>query len=332
MQKNILVVGGAGYIGSHACKALAHAGYRPVTFDSLVKGHRWAVKWGPLIEGDILDRASLDKAFGDYAPLGILHFAAFIEVSESVENPGKYYRNNVAGTLSLLEAARDHGCMNFVFSSTAATYGEPVEVPIPVTHPQKPINPYGWTKLMMEQILRDFDRAHGIRHASLRYFNAAGADPDGEIGELHDPESHLIPLVIQALLGRRPRVNIYGTDYPTPDGTAIRDYIHVTDLAEAHVKALELLLAGSGSFALNMGTGSGHSVREVIDAVERVSGKPVPVAETDRRPGDAPVLVADGSAAYDMLDWRPNITALDLIVETALRWHETADGITNRED
>jgi UDP-arabinose 4-epimerase len=317
MDKTVLVTGGAGYIGSHACKALSKAGYLPVTLDSLVYGHSDSVKWGPLIEGNILDRAVLDRAFEEYSPLGILHFAAYIEVGESVRNPAKYYRNNVSGTISLLEAARDYDCKRFVFSSTAATYGNPLEVPMPANHPQNPLSPYGWSKLMMEQILKDFDKAHDFRHAALRYFNAAGADPDGEIGERHDPESHLIPLVIKAVLGQRPAIEIYGTDYDTLDGTAIRDYIHVTDLAEAHVRALELLLDDSESFALNMGTGTGHSVREVIGAVEHVSEKPVPVVETGRRPGDAPVLIADGSAAYDMLDWKPKITDLNTIVETA---------------
>jgi len=322
LDKTVLVTGGAGYIGSHTCKALSRAGYFPVTLDNLVYGHRLSVKWGPLIEGDILDRKVLDRIFEEYQPLGVLHFAAYIAVGESVRNPGKYYRNNVSGTISLLEAIRDYGCNCIVLSSSAATYGVPEEIPIPVNHPQNPINPYGWSKLMMEQILRDFDNAHNIRYASLRYFNAAGADPDTETGEMHDPETHLIPLAIKAVLGLRPPVEIYGTDYPTPDKTAIRDYIHVTDLAEAHVRALELLLNGSESFALNMGTGKGHSVKEVIGAVEHVAGKPVPFKETGRRPGDSPVLIADGSSAYKLLDWKPGFTDLISIVETAWRWHE----------
>ncbi len=327
MNKYILVTGGSGYIGSHTCKALAQAGYVPVTFDNLVYGHKWAVKWGPFTEGDILDRIALDRVFKEYSPLGIMHFAAYIDVGESVKNPGKYYSNNVSGSLSLLEAARDHGCKCFVFSSTAATYGLPLEIPIPVDHPQNPINPYGWSKLMIERILKDFDIAHGISHAALRYFNAAGADPDGEIGELHDPESHLIPLVIRAVMGQRPVINIYGTDYPTPDRTAIRDYIHVTDLADAHVRALDILLEGRGSFALNMGTGKGHSVREVIDAVEHVSGKSVPSEETGRRPGDPPSLIADGTRAYELLDWKPKFTDIRDIVETAIKWHEKATSL-----
>ncbi len=320
--KNVLVTGGAGYIGSHTCKALAAAGYTPVTIDSLVYGHEWAVKWGPLVNGDILDRAALDRVFKKYNPGGILHFAAFIAVGESVENPGKYYRNNVAGTITLLEAARDHGCRNFVFSSTAAVYGEPKQIPIPVGHEKAPLNPYGLSKWMMEQILADFDRAHGIRHGVLRYFNASGADPDGEIGEAHDPETHLIPLIIKAAMGVRPEIKIFGTDYPSHDGTAVRDYIHVTDLAEAHVKALDLLLYGHESFALNMGTGKGHTVREVIKTVEDVGGVKVPAVETGRRPGDSPVLVADSSAAYKLLDWKPMHTDIKDIVSSAWRWHE----------
>jgi UDP-arabinose 4-epimerase len=321
MPPSILVTGGAGFIGSHACKALARSGYEPVTLDNLSYGHEWAVKWGPLVVGDIADRAMLDNVFETYRPSAVMHFAAFIAVGESVEQPGKYYRNNAGGALSLLEAARDHGCRAFVFSSTAATYGNPERVPIPVNHPQKPINPYGWSKLMVEQMLRDFDTAHGIRHAALRYFNAAGADPEGETGEAHNPETHLIPLVIQAAMGLRLNIRIFGSDYATPDGTAIRDYIHVTDLAEAHVAALKLLLGGSPSFSLNMGTGQGHSVREVIRAVEDVGGMSVPVVMADRRAGDAPVLVADGSEAYTRLGWMPCITDLGEIVETAWRWH-----------
>ena len=322
MEKSILVTGGGGYIGSHACKALAKAGYLPVTLDTFEYGYKRAVKWGPLIEGDILDRKALDRVFEEYNPVGVLHFAAYIAVGESVENPGKYYHNNVAGTISLLEAVRDYVCKSFVFSSSAATYGNPREIPIPVSHPQNPINPYGWSKLMIEQMLRDFDTAHGIKYATLRYFNAAGADHDAEIGEMHNPETHLIPLAVRAALGLIPHVEVFGTDYPTPDKTAVRDYIQVTDLAEAHVSALRLLLDGSDSFALNMGTGNGYSVREVIDTVEKVGGKPVPVIETGRRPGDAPVLVADGSGAYSLLDWKPGFTDLTDIVKTAWQWHE----------
>ena len=322
MNQNVLVVGGSGYIGSHACKALHKAGYTPVTFDNLVYGHRRAVKWGPLVVGDIQDRKALDHVFMEYKPAGIMHFAAYISVGESVDNPGKYYGNNVAGTISLLEAVRDYGVKSFVFSSTAATYGVPLKVPIPVDHSQNPINPYGWSKLMIEQILRDFEHAHGIKNACLRYFNASGADPDCEIGEMHSPETHLVPLVIMAAQGLIPNIKVFGTDYPTPDGTAIRDYIHVSDLAEAHVGALEMLMAGKNSISLNMGTGQGHSVREVIAMVEKVSGLKVPYSETTRRAGDPPLLVADGSLAQDILGWKPRMSDLENIVTTAWKWHE----------
>ena len=329
VDKPVLVTGGGGYIGSHTCKALAQAGYLPITLDNLVYGHKWAIKWGPFIKGNILDRKVLDEIFEKYYPLAVLHFAAYALVEESVKKPGKYYHNNVTGTISLLEAVHDHGCKNFVFSSTAATYGKPKIIPVPVNHPQAPINPYGWSKLMMERILKDFDHAYGIKHASLRYFNAAGADPDGETGEMHDPETHLIPLVIKAAFGLRPYIEIYGTDYPTPDKTAIRDYIHVTDLAEAHVKTLELLMDGSDSFALNLGTGQGHSVKEIIEAVEKVSGKPVPKKEVGRRSGDPPVLVADGTDAYQLLNWKPKFTDINSIAETAFRWHEKEASLTS---
>lgn len=321
MSVPVIVTGGAGYIGSHTAKALACAGYIPVTIDNFTAGHRWAVAHGPLEQGDITDRPFLDRVFEKHHPAAILHFAAHIAVGESVHDPGKYYRNNVAGTLTLLEEARDHDISAFVFSSTAAVYGTPQTVPIPVDHPLSPINPYGWSKRMMEQILDDFDHAHNIRYAALRYFNAAGADPDGGLGEAHNPETHLIPLVILAAMGIRPEITLFGTDYPTPDGTAIRDYIHVTDLAEAHVLALTRLLNGADSFTVNMGTGQGHSVREVIRAVEQVGDRPVPVVETARRPGDAPVLVADGSRAMDLLGWQPSFTDLTAIVETAWQWH-----------
>ena len=237
---NILVTGGAGYIGSHACKALAKAGYTPIAYDNLVYGHEWAVKWGPFEQGDILDRKRLDEVIKKYRPAAIMHFAAFAYVGESVEQPGKYYRNNVTGSLTLLEAMRDHGVPYIIFSSTCATYGEPEQIPIPENHKQSPINPYGHSKLMIEQMLSDFDVAHGIRSVSLRYFNAAGADPDGETGEDHDPETHLIPLVLDAAIGKRPSITIFGDDYDTPDGTCIRDYIHVTDLASATSKSLSI--------------------------------------------------------------------------------------------
>jgi UDP-glucose-4-epimerase GalE len=319
----VLVTGGAGYIGSHTCKALAAGGFFPVTIDSLVYGHEWAVKWGPLIKGDINDRDLLDHVFATYRPVAVLHFAAFAYVGESVISPDKYYRNNVAGTITLLDAMRAHGCRNLVFSSTCATYGIPHTIPIPEDHEQRPINPYGWSKLMIEQIMRDYERAYGIRHASLRYFNAAGADPEGEIGEDHDHETHLIPLVIQAAFGQRSCVEIYGTDYPTPDGTAIRDYIHVTDLAAVHVLSLQHLLDGKESAFLNVGTGLGYSVREVIKAVELASLLKVPVRESPRRAGDPPALVAEPVKAISTFGWQPRFTNINAIIESAVRWHRS---------
>jgi UDP-glucose-4-epimerase GalE len=326
MSTNILVTGGAGYIGSHTCKQLKAAGYTPVTFDNMVYGHEWAVKWGPLVKGDIQDRAALDAAFAKYAPAAVIHFAAYTYVGESVEDPGKYYRNNVYGTVNLLEAMRDHNCGNIIFSSTCATYGVPETMPMTEQLPQRPINPYGWTKLMIEQVLRDFEHAHGIKHMALRYFNAAGADPDGEIGEDHDPETHLIPLTVLAGLGRRGPIKIFGQDYPTPDGTAIRDYIHVTDLADAHVLGLGVLLDGGESRMINLGTGHGASVREVVDAVGRSLGTPVPAENAPRRAGDPPMLVADATRAKTELSWTPRYTNLDDIVGTACRWHNAHHG------
>lgn len=319
--KTVLVTGGAGYIGSHACKALAKAGYLPVTLDNLVYGHEWAVKWGPLVKADLADAAALSDTFGTWRPAAVLHFAAFAYVGESVTAPGKYYRNNVAGTLNLLDAMLRHDCRHLVFSSTCATYGIPTTVPIREDQEQRPINPYGSSKLMVEQILRDFARAHALRFCALRYFNAAGADPEGEIGEDHSPETHLIPLAVEAALGRRPFLEIYGTDYDTADGTAVRDYIHVTDLAEAHVRALSKLESGFDSTCLNVGTGRGHSVKEVLDAVQRVAGKDVPVRNSPRRPGDPPALVADPRRAMEILEWRPRFLGLEEIVATAYRWH-----------
>ena len=320
-MKHVLVTGGAGYIGSHACKALAAAGYIPVTFDNVVYGHRSAVRWGPFVYGDILDRSALDAALRAWQPVAVMHFAAFAYVGESVTNPGKYYRNNVVGTLTLLEALRDAGVAQFVFSSTCATYGVPKAVPIAESHPQQPINPYGASKLMIERMLRDFDVAHGLRSISLRYFNAAGADPDGDIGEAHDPETHLIPLVLDAAAGVRPNVTVFGADYPTPDGTCIRDYIHVTDLAQAHVLALEVLQRGASSTAYNLGNGIGFSVRQVIDVAESVTGRQIPVKFGTQRAGDPARLVGDASRIRAELGWQPRYTDLADIVETAWRWH-----------
>ena len=318
---NILVTGGAGYIGSHACKALAEAGYTPVSYDNLVYGHRWAVRWGPLEEGDINDRARLDVVLAQYQPAAVMHFAAYAYVGESVQEPGKYYRNNVAGTLTLLEALRDHSISRIIFSSTCATYGVPERTPIGEQHPLRPINPYGASKLMIERMLTDFDTAHGLKSIALRYFNAAGADPDAEIGEAHDPETHLIPLVLDAAAGMRPAITIHGDDYATPDGTCIRDYIHVTDLAQAHVLALQALERGAESTVYNLGNGQGFSVRQVIDRAEADTGKPIPVAIGPRRPGDPPRLVGDATRIRRDLGWQPQYADLDTILSTAWRWH-----------
>lgn len=318
----VLVTGGAGYIGSHACKSLAKAGYLPVTYDSLVYGHEWAVKWGPFERGDVLDRARVDQAISQHRPQAVMHFAALAYVGESVKDPGKYYRNNVVGSLTLLEAARDHGIGQYVFSSTCATYGIPDKQPICEESQQRPISPYGASKLAVERMLSDFGTAHGIRSIALRYFNAAGADPDCEIGEDHDPETHLIPLVLDAALGRRPNVTIFGTDYDTPDGTCLRDYIHVTDLANAHVKALQALDGGAPSDVFNLGNGQGFSVRAVVDAVERVTGLQVPLKLGDRRAGDPAVLISNAAKARDALGWQPRLADLDEIIRTAWAWHQ----------
>jgi len=317
---NVLVTGGAGYIGSHACKALAQAGFRPIAFDNLVYGHRWAVKWGPLVCGDILDRRALDRMFKKYKPKAVMHFAAYAYVGESVENPLKYYRNNVGGSLELLAAMRDHGVGRMIFSSTCATYGIPASDRISESDAQNPINPYGASKLTVERMLYDCARAHELRFVSLRYFNAAGADPDGEIGEDHDPETHLIPRVLDTALNRLAQVDIYGTDYPTPDGSAVRDYIHVGDLAAAHVAALQHLLKGGESLSVNLGVGRGYSVKEVIAAAERVSGKLIKVREMPRRAGDPATLVADATLARRELGWTPRFMSIDDIVATAWRW------------
>lgn len=328
-RPTVLVTGGAGYVGSHACKALRAEGYLPITLDSLARGHADAVRWGPLEEGDVGNRDLLGRLFSTHRPHAVLHFAAFAYVGESVHSPDLYYRNNVAGTIALLDAMRHHGCSRIVFSSSCATYGEPHALPIAEDHPQRPINPYGWSKLMIEQMLRDYEQAFGIRYVSLRYFNAAGADPDGEAGEDHDPETHLIPLAIEAALDQRSELRIFGVDYPTPDGTAIRDYVHVSDLAAAHVASLRYLLDGNRGTSLNVGTGLGHSVREVVKAVEAATQRRVPTKEAPRRPGDPPVLVADARRAAATLGWQPRYRDIGAIVATAVRWH-IANGSNRR--
>ena len=316
----MLVTGGAGYIGSHAAKALHRAGYRVVVFDNLVAGHRAAVKFGELVEADIADTAAVRDALRRHQISAVMHFAAFLDVGESVREPAKYYRNNVAGALSVLEAMAAESVQRFVFSSTCATYGEPIETPIAETHPQQPINSYGETKLAIERALPHFATAHGMRYVALRYFNASGADPDGEIGEDHSPEIHLIPRAIEAATGGR-GLQVFGDDYPTPDGTCLRDYIHVTDLADAHVKALEAIAGTGKSDAYNLGTGHPHSVREVIDTVARVTGRQVPWTLGPRRPGDPAVLYAAAHKAQAELHWTPTLGDLETIVCTAWEWH-----------
>jgi UDP-glucose-4-epimerase GalE len=320
---HVLVTGGAGYIGSHTCKALAAAGYGPVVLDSMVHGHPWAVQWGPLVEGDVRDAQLLDSVFALFRPVAVLHFAALTSVGESVADPGPYYDNNLGGALALLEAMRRAGCPAVVFSSTAAVYGDPAVpgAPMDENHPLAPVNPYGRAKLAVERMLADYGAAYGLRHMSLRYFNAAGADPEGELGEEHDPETHLVPLAIGAALGTRGPLRVFGQDYPTPDGTCVRDYVHVADLARAHVLALGHLARGGPSGALNLGTGRGNSVREVLAAVERASGRPVPCEPAPRRAGDPGALVAAAGRARAVLGWSPDLTDLDSIVSTAWRWH-----------
>ena len=321
MSRSVLVTGGAGYVGSHAAKALAGAGYTPVVFDNFVYGHRDAVRWGPLVEGDLGDGALLSETIRRFDIAAVMHFAAFAYVGESMAKPEIYFDNNVVNSLVLLEAMRATGVKRLVFSSSCATYGIPDRVPINEDMPQRPVNPYGETKLMMERMLHWEGIAHGLGHIALRYFNAAGADPEGEIGEHHDPETHLIPLILDAAHGRRPQIDIFGTDYPTPDGSAVRDYIHVADLAAAHVLALRYLEQGGASVALNLATGQGYSVREVIAAAERVTGRRIPRRESARRPGDPAALVADPARARALLGWTPRHSDLDTLISDAWAWH-----------
>ena len=319
-MQTVLVTGGAGYVGSHTCLALAQAGFRPVVFDDLSNGHQEHVLWGPLEVGDVRDAGRLDAVFAAHQPVAVLHFAARIEVGESVKNPGTFFDVNVGGTITLIEAARRAGVNALVFSSTCATFGEPIQLPMAETHPQAPLNPYGRSKLMVEQALADYDRYVGFRSAVMRYFNAAGADPEGRIGEWHEPETHAIPLAIQVALGQRPHFTIFGDDYRTRDGTAERDYVHVLDLADAHVRAVRRLLAGGSSDTYNLGAGAGTTVRELVDGVGRVAGAPLAVQVAPRRQGDAPALVADNAKAREQLGWRPS-RDLDSILSSAWRWH-----------
>jgi UDP-arabinose 4-epimerase len=316
-METVLVTGGAGFIGSHTCKALAASGWLPVAFDDLSRGHADFVRWGPLVKGDILETAALDAAFEQHRPGAVIHFAALAYVGESMSRPLDYYRVNVAGLVNVLEAMLRHGTPTIVFSSSCATYGIPSELPIVESAPQRPINPYGRSKLAGEQILADARAAEGLRVAMLRYFNAAGADPEGELVERHNPETHLIPLAIDAATGHGPPLQIFGTDYPTADGTCERDFVHVSDLAAAHVEALRHLNATNPALILNLGTGKATSIRSVISTVERVTGHVVPVVHAARRLGDPPVLVADASLAHDLIGFEPRLSDLDTIVATA---------------
>jgi UDP-glucose 4-epimerase len=316
---NVLVVGGAGYIGSHMVKRLGQRGCQVTTLDDLSSGHRDAVPIGDFVQGSFADEDLLDRLL-DRGFDAVMHFASFIQVGESVQQPAKYYQNNVVNTLKLLDAMRAHGVNNFIFSSTAATFGEPKYTPIDERHPQKPINPYGRTKLMIEQVLADYDAAYGLKSVCLRYFNAAGADPDGQLGERHDPETHLIPLILQAASGRRPHISVFGRDYDTPDGTCIRDYIHIQDLCSAHWLALQSLMNGADSKAYNLGNGSGFSVQEVIDTAEQVTGRKIPVIDAPRREGDPARLVADSTLASKQLGWEPQYGDLATIIDHAWKW------------
>ncbi|MBX3434132.1 MAG: UDP-glucose 4-epimerase GalE [Pirellulales bacterium] len=318
---NILLTGGAGYVGSHAAWVLARGGHDVWAYDNLSYGHRAAAPAGKLVEGDLMDGPKLVEAMKSRGIEAVMHFAAFAYVGESVTDPAKYYQNNVVGTLSLLDAMRTAGVRKLVFSSTCATYGVPDVVPITETEKQSPINPYGYTKLVMERAMADYAQAYGLGYAALRYFNASGAASDGSIGEDHDPETHLIPLVLDVALGKRPEVLVFGDDYPTPDGTCIRDYIHVEDLAEAHILALEKIVPGEG-LKLNLGTGHGASVQEVIDACRAVTGHPIPARIVERRAGDPPMLVADASLAQKTLGWKPKFVGIKPIVESAWAWHK----------
>jgi UDP-glucose 4-epimerase len=322
MMQAVLVTGGAGYIGSHACKALARAGFCPVTFDDLSTGWAEAVKWGPLEEGSLHDRARLDEAFARHAPVAVMHFAARSDVGESMRDPARYWRDNVAGSLTLLEAAVAAGCLDFVFSSTCAVYGDQDGVVLDETSMRAPLNSYGRSKAAIEDMLADFAAIHGMRPMIFRYFNVAGADPDAEVGEFHRPETHLVPLMLEAVMGHRPALTLHGTDYPTPDGTPIRDYVHVMDLVDAHVAGLRRLVDGGEGRLYNLGTGHGFSVREVVEASRAVTNRPVPIVEGRRRPGDAVRLVSGSRRAEAELGWTPARSTMREMITDAWRWHQ----------
>lgn len=318
----ILIVGGAGYIGSHVNKVLNERGYETIILDNLSYGHEESVKWGTLCKCDLANINEVDDIFTKYDINAVMHFSSFIDVGESVRNPEKYYNNNVVNTMNLLNVMLKHDVKKFIFSSTCATYGIPQKIPLTENHPQNPINPYGWTKLMVERILKDYDTAYGLKSIILRYFNASGADESGIIGEWHNPETHLIPLILDAAMGKREDIKIFGTDYDTPDGTCIRDYIHVTDLADAHILSLEYLNKNNQSNQFNLGNGQGFSVREVIESVKRVTGRNFNVTQTQRREGDPAILIGSSKKAKDTLGWDPQYVNIDKIIETAWNWHQ----------
>lgn len=318
----ILIVGGAGYIGSHVNKVLNEMGYETIILDNLSYGHEESVKWGTLCKCDLANINEVDDIFTKYDINAVMHFSSFIDVGESVRNPEKYYNNNVVNTMNLLNVMLKHDVKKFIFSSTCATYGIPQKIPLTENHPQNPINPYGWTKLMVERILKDYDTAYGLKSVILRYFNASGADESGIIGEWHNPETHLIPLILDAAMGKREDIKIFGTDYDTPDGTCIRDYIHVTDLADAHFLSLEYLNKNNQSNQFNLGNGQGFSVREVIESVKRVTGRNFNVTQTQRREGDPAILIGSSKKAKDTLGWDPQYVNIDKIIETAWNWHQ----------
>lgn len=326
-QNHVIVTGGAGYIGSHTCKAVAQRGYVPVTVDNLSRGHAWAVKWGPLEKVDLRDGAALQRIFHAYRPKAVIHFAAFAYVAESVEDPHLYYDNNVAGTISLLDAMRQAGIGKLVFSSSCAVYGNAETVPIAETHPTRPVNPYGTSKLMAETIIREYVRSFGLRAVALRYFNAAGADPDGEIGELHDPEPHVVPSFLGALAAEREAL-IFGDDWPTPDGTCVRDYVHVCDLAQAHVDALSHMSANQGFEAVNLSTGRGWSIREIVEIVNRVTGQELRVRIAPRRAGDPAILIGDATRARTVLGWTAKMPNLSDAIRHAWQWQQNAQAVT----
>lgn len=321
-SRYILVTGGAGYIGSHACKALKSLGYTPITFDNLRTGWQDAVKFGPFFKGDLLRKADIDRAFEEYSPIAVMHFAALSQVNESVQWPGKYWENNVMGSLNLIQSAVDHKCLNFVFSSTCATYGDQDGIVLDENSAQNPENAYGASKLAVEKILSNFQSAYSLNYVIFRYFNVAGADPDAEIGEFHQPETHLIPLILNSIRKKHQPITIYGTDYETPDGTCVRDYVHVSDLVDAHLLGLDWLLAGKGKRVFNLGTGKGFSVREVIDTAGVIMECSVPVLEGKRRLGDSMKLVSGSSRASNELGWAPARSNLKQMITDAWRWHQ----------